>query len=296
MHILNSLPPYNFGGIEEQDYKNAKVVILPIPYDSATSYKSGTRDGPHAIINASRNIEFYNEDLNINIQNQVGIYTTEEIAPNLNSPEDNIKNISKEIEIILSDNKIPFIIGGDHSVALGSIMAIASKNKDFSILHFDAHADRRDEFMGSKYSHASVIARANEVCDNIYSVGVRSIEEESAKKYKSNILFMKDIHKLKIKEIANLIIKNLKHKKIYLTFDFDVIDSSEMPSTGTPEPDGLHFYEIKEILRLILQKKELIGADFVELAPIPGLIAPDYLAAKLIYLTIGYAFGNKNKK
>lgn len=295
MQILNNLPPYNFGGIENQDYKNAKIVILPVPYDSATSYKSGARNGPNAIISASRNLEFYSEELNVNIQKEVGIYTTEELTPNLNSLEENIKDISKEVAIILDDNKVPLIIGGDHSIALGSIMAIASKYKDFSILHFDAHADRRDKFMGSKYSHASIITRANELCSNIYSVGVRSIEENSAKKYKNDILFINNIHRIRIRKIADIILKKLKYKKIYLTFDFDVFDIGEMPSTGTPEPDGMHFYEVKEILKIILQKKELIGADFVELSPIPGLIAPDYLAAKLIYLTIGYAFSNKHK-
>ncbi|MGC8648661.1 MAG: agmatinase [Candidatus Micrarchaeia archaeon] len=293
MEILNPMPPYNFAGIENPNYNASKVVIFPIPYDSATSYNSGARNGPHAIINASRNLEFYNEELDCDIQKEVGIYTADELMPNINSPLENINNIKKEIKLVLEDSKIPFIIGGDHSVALGAIKALKEHLKEkFSILHFDAHSDSRDEFMGSKYSHASVMARTRELSDNCYSVGVRSIDDISIKKYK-DILFMKDIHKLDTSEIVKKILANLKYNQIYITFDFDVLDPSEVPSTGTPEPDGLHYYQLKEILKKVLEKRMLVGADFVEFAPIPGFSAPDFLAAKLIYTTIGYAFCKK---
>jgi len=294
MEILNAMPPYNFAGIEDSDYKSSKVVVFPIPYDSATSYNSGARNGPHAIINASRNIEFYNEEIDCDIQKSVGIYTLNELNPNINSPKENIDRIAKEVSLVLDDLKIPFAIGGDHTISLGIIKAIKERNNKFSILHFDAHSDTRDEFMGSKYSHACVMARAREMSDNCYSVGVRSIDEDSMKKYKNEILFMKDMHELSTSKIIEKILAKLKYNKIYITLDFDVLDPSEMPSTGTPEPDGLHYSQLKEILKGVMKKKELIGADFVEFAPIPGLYAPDFLAAKLIYTTIGYAFCKKH--
>ncbi|MGD0729499.1 MAG: agmatinase [Candidatus Micrarchaeaceae archaeon] len=286
MKILNSLPPYNLFGIEEQSYESAKVVAVPIPYDSTTTYKSGTREGPRAIIEASRNIELFNEELNKDIS-KIGIYTTEEIAPDFSSPENMVKRICSEIKPILNDNKIPLLLGGEHTISLGSLMAIADKEDDFTLLHFDAHSDSRDSFSGSKYCHACIIARAHDFC-NSYSVGVRSIDEQSAKRSKS-ILYMKDMHEMETSEIIKSIVKNTK-KKIYLTVDLDVLDPTEMPSVGTPEPDGISFYQLKEIIKGITKEKKVIGMDFVELNPIPGFNAPNYLAAKLIYLSIGYSF------
>ncbi len=291
MKLLNSLPPYNLFGLENIRYEEAKIVVLPVPYDSTSSYKVGSRDGPHEIINASRNIEPYNEELDTDIKD-IGIYTLEELAPDFNSPKGMINRIEKEVDLLLSDSKIPLLLGGEHTISVGAVNSFAKLNKDFTYLHFDAHSDSRDEYSGTKYSHACVIARVNESVD-YYSVGIRSIEEEGMKNDK-NILFMKDMHKIDIDQISDTIIKNTK-SKIYLSFDFDVLDPSQMPSTGTPEPDGLSFYEAKEILKKVLKYKQVIGMDFVELSPIPNLIYPNYLAAKLIYFIINFIYQQKQQ-
>ncbi len=288
MNTLNQTAAYNLFGIEDANYDSSKIIVLPIPYDNTTSYKTGTREGPHAMIDASRYIELYNEELNAEVD-QIGIYTLEEMMPNVSSPEIMSKEIHKEVSIILDDSKIPLLLGGDHSISIGAISAVSESRKDFSVLHFDAHADSRDRFMGSKYSHASMMARAREMCDSCYSVGVRSINKESMEKYSDEILFRKDMHKKSEKEIVEVISDNIK-KNLYLTIDFDVLDPCEMPSVGTPEPDGLKFHKLLSIIKEVVSGRNIIGLDFTELNPIPGMVAPNYLAAKLIYLTLGYSF------
>lgn len=283
------MPPYNLFGIEEQDYDSARVAVLPVPYDSTASYRSGARDGPHAIIQASRNIELYSEELGADIS-KIGIYTLDELEPDVNSAEGMAKRIEKEVSIILGDSKVPFLLGGDHSISIGAIRAVAGSApaKSFSVLHFDAHSDSRNEYMGSRYSHACVTARARELAKNCYSVGVRSVDEDSADAYRKEMLYMSDVKKLGIEKTADVIVKNTE-KDVYLTIDLDVLDPGIMPSTGTPEPDGMDFQTITGILKLVLKKKRLLGLDMTELCPIPGMVAPDYTAAKLAYLLLGYA-------
>ncbi len=283
------MPPYNLFGIEEQDYDTAKVVILPVPYDSTSTYKVGSREGPRAMIEASRHMELYDEELDEVISDKVGIFTLEELAPDFNSPEGMINRIAKEVGLILDDKKVPILLGGEHTIAIGAVRAIAKNTKDFSVLHIDAHADSRDEFFSTKYCHACVMARIREACQSCYSIGIRSIDKDSAEKYEKQILYMKDMDTMKTEQVVDIILKNTK-KNLYITLDFDAIDPSEMPSTGTPEPDGICYSWLKQILKGVLKKRTLVGADFNELNPIPGMVAPNVLAAKLIYNVIGYAF------
>ncbi|MGC8730091.1 MAG: agmatinase [Candidatus Micrarchaeia archaeon] len=291
MHILNSLPPYNLFGLENSDYETSKIVVLPIPYDSTSSYKAGSREGPKAIIEASRQIELFNEETEHDISN-IGIYTTEEIEPNINSPEGMINRIEKEVKPLIDDKKFPLLLGGEHTIAVGSIKALKSSGHDFTVLQFDAHSDSRDEFMGSKYSHACVMARAKEITGSCYGVGIRSINRESFQEKRNEFLFMKDIKRMEIEEVVENICKNTK-KQVYISFDFDVLDPSIMPSVGTPEPDGISFEFAKEVIKMVAKKKNIIGMDFNELNPIPGLSAPNYLAAKLIYFTVSYIFNER---
>ncbi|MDE1851579.1 MAG: agmatinase [Candidatus Micrarchaeota archaeon] len=291
MKILNANPPYNLFGIENPDYEKAKVAVLPVPYDAATTYKGGAREGPHAIIDASRNIELFSEELDGDTST-IGIYTLDEMMPDISGPEGMTRQIEKEVSILLDDGKVPLLLGGDHSIAIGSIRAVAKKFKNFTVLHFDAHSDSRDSYMNSKYCHACIMARANEVCDSCYSIGVRSTDEEGFAKYGKSTIYRKDIHKMGVEGVVKDLLKKTKGK-VYVTIDVDVLDPSEMPSTGTPEPDGLSFYELKSILKGVLEKRELIGMDVTELSPIGGIVAPNYLVAKLLYLSLGFAFLNK---
>ena len=288
MHVLNQTPPYNLFGFEEQDYNAARIAVLPVPYDSTVSYRSGARNGPRAIIEASRGMELYSEELGIDVS-KVGIYTLEELAPDFSSPESMVNRIKKEVDVILQDSKFPVLIGGEHTISLGAIKSIAGREKEFSVLQFDAHSDSRDEFMGAKVCHATVMARAREIAKGCFSVGVRSVDERSAGEHEKEILFMKDMGGMSAKEIAEAISKNTE-SSIYLTVDLDVLDPSEMPSVGTPEPDGMRFRELVDVVKELAKTKRFVGMDFTELSPIPGLIAPDYLAAKLIYLAIGSIF------
>ncbi len=291
MRVLNAMPPYNLFGLENQDYEKAKVVVLPVPYDSTSTYRAGSRDGPHAIIEASRQMELYSEELGADISKKIGIYTLEELEPNLDSPRKTVDRIAKEVSIILDDSKMPLLLGGEHTIAVGAIVAVSKSFKDFSVLHFDAHSDSRDEFMGSRYCHACIMSRARELCKSCYSVGVRSTDEQSAKRYSKNTLYMKDIGGMSTKQVVDRILKNTK-KNLYITVDLDVLDPSEMPSTGTPEPGGMMYNDIKDILKGVLKERKLIGIDFNEMCPIPGITAPNFLVAKLIYLVLGYAFHN----
>ncbi len=291
MKLLHQMPPYNLFGIFDQDYGSAKVAVLPVPYDSATTYKSGAREGPHAVIDASRNIELFNEELGADVSKEVGIYTLDELEPSIDSPGETVNRVAKEAGIVLNDGKMPLLIGGDHSIAMGAIRAVGDKyGKDaFSVIHFDAHSDSRDEYMGSKYCHACVMARARESCSSCMSVGVRSTDEDGFSRFKDETIYRKDMHGKTPSQVAADIYKRTR-PKVYITIDVDVLDPSIMPSTGTPEPDGLGFYELASILKEVLAGKELLGLDFCELSPIGGLVAPNYTIAKLIYLTLGYAF------
>ena len=170
MKILNSMPEYNLFGLEQQDYDTAKVVVLPVPYDSTSTYKVGSREGPRAIIEASRHMELYNEELDEVTSDKAGIFTLEELAPDFNSPEGMVNRIAKEVSLILDDKKMPILLGGEHTIAVGAVKAFAKQRKDFTVLHFDAHADSRDEFFSTKYCHACVMARIREMCSSCYSI------------------------------------------------------------------------------------------------------------------------------
>ena len=289
MHVLNQLPPYNLFGIEDQSYEKAKIAVLPVPYDSTSTYKAGSRDGPAAIIDASRNLELYDYEIKEDIS-RLGIYTLEPMAPDLSSSEKMVDNIEKEVTPIIRDGKVPLLLGGEHTIAIGSVRALSKlSKKPFSVLHFDAHSDSRDEIYGAKYCHACVLARIAELGLDTYSVGIRSIDASSMGKYGKSMLFMDEMHGMPIDEIVERI-NSHTGKNIYLTFDFDVLDPAIMPSTGTPEPDGLTYYETMQMLKGILPEKNLVGMDFTEFSPIPGMVAPDFLAAKLIYQTLGIAY------
>ncbi len=286
---LHSLPEYNLFGLEGQTYESSKVVVLPVPYDSTVSYRSGTREGPQAIINASRNIELYSHELGGD-PSKIGIYTLNSMEPDVSSPENMIARIRKEVGMVLEDGKVPLLLGGEHTITLGALQALKERDEEMSIVHFDAHTDTRDELFGSRYMHATVMARAMEMFPDVFQVGIRSIDSAyAAKADKKKIIFAEQVSELGAEEVVSRIAKSTK-RKIYLTFDYDALDSGEMPSVGTPEPGGMRFSEVTAILKGIADKKQLVGLDFVELCPTPYMHAPDYLAAKLIYIALGYFF------
>lgn len=282
------LEPFNFLGLEDQTLEKAKVVVLPVPYNSTTYWKSGTKDGPKAIIEASRHIELYDHEFKKDIS-KIGIYTLAELEVSKNSPKETIDRVTSVVGQILKRKKFPLILGGEHSIALGGITAVAQNFKNLSVLQLDAHTDSRFEFEGTKYHHGCTMRRVVEDLGlSVTHVGIRSSSEEEVKflkKSKKNHVFLApDLPTEKI-------IKTLK-PNIYLTFDLDALDTSIMPATGTPEPGGLKWYETLKFLKTVAKKRNIISADIVELDPIPGIHAPDFLAVKLAYKLIGYKFAH----
>lgn len=281
---------YNFLGLEDDlsSFSTAKVVILPIPYDQTTSYISGTRKGPHAIINASRYVELYDADIDKDIST-IGICTFDEVEPVTSGPEYMYKRVYNICSNIIDRNKYLVMIGGEHSLSIGSAKAHNNKFDNLTVLQFDAHADLRDSYWGTPFSHASVMRRIGEFARTV-QVGIRSLcEEENCfiKERESRVFFAKDIvgKTVWIDKLLSVLSDN-----VYITFDLDVLDPSIMPSVGTPEPGGFLWYEIIDILERVIKEKNIIGLDVVELSPISENIAPDFLAAKLIYKLIGYIF------
>jgi len=287
---LNATPKYVLFG-SEASYEEAKVVALPIPYDSTSSYKSGSREGPRAIINASRFIEPFSYELGFDISKRVPVYTMEELMPDFGSPERMIERIKKEVSLIVEDKKVPLLIGGEHTIALGSLQALKEKNANITVVQFDAHSDTYEELNTTKYSHGSIMARARELYSSVFQVGIRSIDKRSFDIVdRKALFFIDDVRREGADKVGSKINKACK-ENIYVTFDFDVLDPSEMPSVGTPEPNGLKFEEALAMFKEIAKGKNLVGADFTELTPISGLEAPNYLAAKLIYLFLGIFLG-----
>jgi len=276
--------PFNFLFLDEQDYQKSKVAVFPVPYNSTTYWKSGTKEGPQAIIEASRHLELYDIETRKDVSKE-GIFTMPIMEPSKDSPEATIARIKEITGRLLADGKFPLMLGGEHSVTLGAVQAFKEKYSDLSVLQIDAHADLRDEFEGTKYHHGAVMRRVRELGVPVTQVGIRSVSQEDSEyieKEKIETVFMAP--ELPLEKIIATLTDN-----VYITLDLDGLDPSIMPSTGTPEPGGLGWYEVLNLIKEISKKKNIVGADVVELDPIPGLASPDFLAAKLAYKIINYS-------
>ena len=280
----------NFGGIyPECSLRNAKFVVVPVPYDLTSTYQSGSRRGPAAIIEASTNMELYDEEL-IKETYLAGIHTTLPVSIDARGPKNMISIVRKKISRVTGLNKIPVMLGGEHSITLGAVQAVIEKYPKLTVLQFDAHADLRDTYQGSPYNHACVARRISEICP-LTQVGIRSMSKEEGEFLpKSKVKSYSADFVLENKNWAETVCKDLKGD-IFITIDLDVFDPSIMPATGTPEPGGLYWKDILHLLKLVSASCNIRGFDVVELAPLPGVVAPDFMAAKLIYRTMGYITG-----
>ncbi len=277
--------PFNFLGIEDTNFEEAQVIILPIPYDATSSYGQGARNGPHAIIAASRHLETYIPEINKDPTERTMIHTLPGIEPDLGSAENSIKRFAEVTENILKHNKFLVTIGGDHSITAGVILPFAKRYKNLTVLHIDAHLDLRDEFCSTKYSHACAMRRVRDAGCKTVHIGIRMPGQDEIEyaKEKNIPVFYAPYQPSMLKEILRQCTEN-----VYLSIDLDGLDPSIMPSTGTPVPGGLYWDEIIEIIQAIAKEKNIVGGDIIELAPIPGLTAPDFLAANLVYKIIGF--------
>lgn len=286
----------NYGGLPDEYSKleNSKVVIIPVPYDGTSTWIKGADRGPDALIEASCNMELYDIATDKEVY-KVGIHTMDPIHEH-RSPEKMAREVEKTVGQMLRKKKFPVVIGGEHSVSIGAFKAFADfyKDSDLTILQFDAHSDLRDEYEGSKYNHACVMARAAEVAP-ILQVGIRSMSFEERADVKADRIFYADyIHDVDQKTWMYDVLNKLG-KNVYITIDLDVLDPAIMSSTGTPEPGGMLWYQLLEVLNQINQKTNIVGFDVVELCPMKYNKAPNFLAAKLIYHLLTYKFENTLK-
>jgi len=277
-----------FGGLppEFSNYERARFVLVPLPYDLTSSYRPGARNGPEAILSASRYLELYDEELESEPY-RAGIHTLPFFEPVATGPEAQSARVEQIIGSLLEAGKFPILLGGDHSLTIGAIAAIAQKHPHFTALQFDAHADLRDEYEGTRFSHACVGRRIAERA-KLVQMGIRSLSLEEAeylKKASVTVGYAAELERDPL--LIGRLLRELRDP-IYLTIDVDVFDPSIMPATGTPEPGGLDWYTVLSILRSVCEAHQVVGADVVELAPLPGQVAPDFLAAKLIYKLVGY--------
>ncbi len=278
----------NFGDIEREfsAFEKSRVIILPIPYEATTTYKKGTRGGPKAIITASQNMELYDEETDSEPY-KIGIHTLKEFKEVFDNPQKMIKALADRAQGLFSLGKLVITLGGEHTITLGMVEGLRREEKDFSILILDAHADLRNSYEGTKYSHACVTRRLIDKYQ-IVQVGIRSFSQEEAdfiKKKNLRLFYAKDI--VGRKEWMKEAISRLSDK-VYLSLDLDFLDPSIMPAVGTPEPGGLRWYETLEFLRLLTKERKILGMDVVELCPTPQDIPSSFTAAKLIYKLIAY--------
>ncbi len=283
----------NFLGIEpiHSSYDRAKVALLPVPYEATTSYGHGTRQGPQAIIKASRMVEYYDEELDRETLGAFGIATLKPVVFGRKTGAAAMTVIHQKITQILNDGKFPVCLGGEHTISSPIVKAVQDHiGGEFSILQIDAHSDLRETYEGSPWSHACVMKRITEFNRNIVQVGIRAQCLEEREFIKANgisTFYAKDLpHDPAWKHNALHCLK----KHVYVTIDCDGLDPTVIPATGTPEPGGLTWFEALDFLRLVFQNRTVLGFDVVELAPVKGLHHVDYALAKLIYRLLGYRY------
>jgi agmatinase len=280
-------PPRNFAWLEEEHstYDDARVVVLPVPYDSTASGWGGSREGPAAIIDASAVMELY--DVGIDAEPyRLGIHTLPELAVHTGAAEAMIDRIESVVGEQIDAGKFVVTLGGEHTVAVGAARAHAKRHAGLSVLAFDANADMRDEYLDSPYNHACTLRRISEVAP-VTQVGLRSAEREEYDHIRTQ-----GFHFYQPREYRALgpeVVADQLSDNLYVTFDLDALDSSVMSAVGTPEPGGLHWDEVSDLLDVVSRRRRIVGFDVTELAPALGPPANAQLAAKLTYRLIGLA-------
>ena len=282
--------PLAFGGAlpHVRSFADSKVVILPVPVDRTTSYIPGTRNGPREILQASSHMELWDEEVGVDIHG-VGIFTLPEMELPFGELAPLMDEINRVATEILSHDKFLVTLGGEHSITPPLVAAAAKKYPGLSVLQIDAHADLRDCYMGTPHNHACAMRRALEYAP-VTQVGIRSMSTEEAavaSSLQTSIFY--DVNMRKEPDWIDRVVKSLRDP-VYITIDVDGMDPAIMPSTGTPEPGGLSWYETLALVRATIRQRKVVACDVVELSPIPGLMAPNFLCAKLVYKILTYRF------
>lgn len=284
-----ALPP------DQCDLENSGAVLIPVPYDSTASFRSGAREGPAAMIEASGALEDYDLQLDLDVS-QIGIHTAPFVEPHLGSPELMVQRVRQAVASYLRSDRIVGVLGGEHSISAGAVQAHLEQYPELSVLYLDAHADLRDEYMGTQWGHASGARRIHASCPLVL-VGVRSISEEerdylaaqaNAPGSQAISAFFWPPSNNDEGSLTREVISRLSDP-VYVSVDLDVFDPSVMAAVGTPEPGGMSWNQVTGLLRAVAESRRIVGFDVCELAPREGPMACTYTAAKLVYKLIAYA-------
>jgi len=289
--------PHNFLGLPQQyaSYKSSRFGILPVPYDSTASFQVGTRNGPSAIIEASKQVELYDDELEAEFF-KAGIATLDAVMPNMAGPQAMHEDLFTIARKVVRDGKVLFGLGGEHSISSALVRAVMTRHKKLSVLQIDAHADLRDSYEGTPYSHACVMRRILDLGAAIVPVGIRNLSREEHGFIKKNsipVVTARDCH---MDDMWLDRVLNALGDHVYVTIDIDGFDPAYAPGTGTPEPGGLNWYDVTALLRLVAAEKTIVAADIVEVMPIPGAAVTEFLAAKLAYKIMAYVQSSAQEK
>jgi agmatinase len=284
---------YNYGGLEAEfsALEKAHAVIVQAPYDGTTSYRPGTRFGPAALLAASRNMEMFDERLGEFYRH--GIHTLAELEP-VADPEEMVNQVEEATVWVLDQGKTSILVGGEHSLTTGAVRAQAARHSSLSVLQIDAHGDLRPEFQGTPFSHASVMSRVREICPAV-QVGIRSISQEESERIQSRkwpVFSMRRVREMNGDYSA---IVDALSDEVYITVDLDGFDPAECPGVGTPEPGGLSWFQVGDLLEQVATRKRLVGFDIMELMPIPGDVRSEFLASRLLYRMWGWTLVSQGK-
>ncbi|MCO5268778.1 MAG: agmatinase [Brumimicrobium sp.] len=276
-----------YAGIPEEfgEFDQAKIVMIPVPYDGTSTYGKGADKGYDAMLDASENMELYDIETDSEVYKE-GIYLAPKVTED-SSPEAMCDAVEKATTDMLNTGKFVTLFGGEHSISIGSIRAFRKKYTNLSVLQLDAHSDLRPEFHGSACNHACAMHEASKTT-NLVQVGIRSMDTVELPFVKKENFYT--MYRLRATENWMDEVISKLGEDVYLTIDLDVFDPSIMPSTGTPEPGGLLWYDVITLVRKLIEKKNLVGFDIVELASEEGVPSPDFMASKLVYKILSYKF------
>ena len=287
MTQMGSARPRNFLGIEGEcaSREKAHVTLLPVPYEATTTFGTGTRFGPQAVLDASLEVELFDRELGFEPASKWGIWTHPGLEPDYSSAEAMLKAVEAEAGGLLREEKLVCLLGGEHTVSVGVARAVAKAFEEPLIVQLDAHCDLRDSYQGTRFSHACAARRMMESCE-VVQVGQRSLsEEEEAFRRESGVTTFFAGEGWTPETVA----EKVRGRDVFLDVDLDCLDPSEMPAVGTPEPGGFSYRELVDIIRAVTKEARVRAVSAVELAPVPGLLFPQFAAARLCYRMISLA-------
>ena len=275
-----------------QEYGNlatSKIVIIPVPYDGTSTWQKGADKGPQAFLDASENMELYDIETDSEVYKE-GVFLADAITEN-ESPEAVVEAVHQTTKKYINRNKFVTVFGGEHSISIGTIRAFNECFPNLTVLHIDAHADLRKEYEGSSCNHACAVYEANQTT-NVVQVGIRSMDISEKREMNLDKVFF--AHDMAVNEDWMDDVIDQLTSNVFITFDLDALDPSILPSTGTPEPGGLFYYETLEFLQRVFDEKNVVGFDMVELCPNENEKSSDFLAAKLFYKMLSYKFASND--